>query len=72
MLRNVFQATAVCLRAFQNVLLVLGWNSMSILDMYDGYELGVHSLPRAPLLPPVIGDFNGDGLHDVIVTTSKQ
>ena len=57
---------------FQNALLVLGWQSMSVMDLSDGYELGTHSLPREPVLPPVIADFNGDGLNDVIVTTSKQ
>ena len=45
-----------------------GWSNIAIVDLKQGQLLASHSLPCQPSSPLVVGDFNNDGLNDVIVT----
>lgn len=53
---------------FQTVMLVSGWDTLSLVDLRDGYILAEHSLPCQPTDVPVVEDFSEDGWTDFIVT----
>ena len=46
---------------------MIGWDTASLVDLYDGYILTEIPLPCPPLDKPVIADFNSDGINDVIL-----
>ena len=41
---------------------------MSLVELTEGRTLAEHSLPCPPTGPLVVGDFNNDGMNDVIFT----
>jgi hypothetical protein len=43
----------------------------AVLVSEHGFTLAAFDLPYPPLAPPVLADFNGDGLTDVIVVTAR-
>ena len=53
---------------FQRLGVAVGWSSISLVDLYDGYLLAEHSLPCQPIHRPVIGDFDSNGRNDLIIT----
>ncbi|GFS16597.1 hypothetical protein ElyMa_006801000 [Elysia marginata] len=50
---------------------VAAWNSLAIIDLKEGIVLSEHSLPAPSTGPLVYGDFDNDGLMDIIVTCKK-
>lgn len=60
----------VSLQVFGNkdAMVMSGWSNIAVVDLKHGQLLASHSLPCQPSSPLVIGDFNNDGLNDVIVT----
>ena len=52
----------------QSLLLILGWDTASLVDLYDGYVLTETRLPCPALDKPLLADFNSDGINDVIIT----
>lgn len=50
---------------------VAAWNSLAIVDLKEGILLSQHSLPAPSTGPLVYGDFDNDGLMDIIVTCKK-
>ncbi|ELT96931.1 hypothetical protein CAPTEDRAFT_224542 [Capitella teleta] len=55
----------------KSVALLLGWDTIALVDLRDGQILGEHSLPCQPIDKPVIADFTNDGQNDFIVTCSS-
>lgn len=49
-------------------LLVMGDNEVSLMDR-EGYVMTYALLPKSPIAAPVLGDFDNDGVTDVIVIT---
>lgn len=64
------QAVALRARAAPVAVLVTGASRATLLSEH-GHVLDTVTLPGAPLAPPVVVDFTGDGLHDIIVTTHE-
>ena len=52
----------------RDALIMSGWSNIAVVDLKQGQMLASHSLPCQPSSPLVIGDFNNDGLNDVVVT----
>ncbi|KAK3086371.1 hypothetical protein FSP39_017480 [Pinctada imbricata] len=52
----------------QDVVVYSGWSEITVVSLVDGTELAEHSLPCQPTAPLVTGDFDNDGLNDIIVT----
>ncbi|GFN86010.1 fggap repeat domain containing protein [Plakobranchus ocellatus] len=50
---------------------VAAWNTLSVVDLVEGILLSQHSLPAPSAGPLVYGDFDNDGLMDIIVTCKK-
>lgn len=47
-----------------------GFSEFVLLDLVNGNLLAEHSLPCSPSAPLTVGDFDNDGVNDVIVTCS--
>lgn len=47
-----------------------GFSEFVLLDLVNGNLLAEHSLPCSPSAPLTVGDFDNDGINDVIVTCS--
>lgn len=52
----------------QDAMVMSGWSNIAIVDLKEGNLLASHSLPCQPSSPLVVGDFDNDGLNDIIVT----
>ncbi|KAJ8302911.1 hypothetical protein KUTeg_019307, partial [Tegillarca granosa] len=52
----------------KNVLVFASYIDVVLVDLQDGNILTSHSLPCNPTAPVVIGDFDNDGLNDLIIT----
>ncbi|KAH9509481.1 hypothetical protein Btru_045998 [Bulinus truncatus] len=50
---------------------VSGWSTLSVVDLIEGTLLAQHSIPAPPTAPLVYGDFDNDGLMDIILTCKK-
>ncbi|KAI8746478.1 uncharacterized protein LOC106073737 [Biomphalaria glabrata] len=50
---------------------VSGWNTLTVVDLVEGTLLAHHSIPAPPTAPLVYGDFDNDGLVDIILTCKK-
>lgn len=50
---------------------VSGWNTLSIVDLVEGTLLAQHSIPAPSTGPLVYGDFDNDGIMDIILTCKK-
>ncbi|XP_005100799.1 uncharacterized protein LOC101859492 [Aplysia californica] len=50
---------------------VTGWNMISVVDLVEGTLLAQHSIPAPSTGPLVYGDFDNDGLMDLILTCKK-
>ena len=48
-----------------------GWDSVTLVDLVEGNILAHHSIPAPPTGPLVYGDFDNDGLMDIILTCKK-
>ena len=55
----------------QDVAAIAGWNTVSLVDLVDGTLLAEHSIPSVPTQPLAYGDFDNDGINDIIVTCKK-
>lgn len=64
------QAVALRARGPPVAVLVTGASRAALLSEH-GHLLDAIALPGPPLAPPVVVDFTGDGLNDVIVTTHE-
>ena len=53
---------------FQDAIAVAGYNGISLVSLLDGQILAEHSIPAPPTGPLVTGDFNNDGITDIILT----
>ena len=53
-------------------MLVVGWKHIGILNSRDGIESTTTSVPCPPVNRPVIRDFTGDGVNDVILTCRNK
>ncbi|KAH3774066.1 uncharacterized protein LOC127845785 [Dreissena polymorpha] len=49
-------------------LILVGWSSVSLIELTEGRVLAEHSTPCPSTGPLVVGDFNNDGYNDVIFT----
>lgn len=47
-----------------------GFSEFVLVDLVNGNLLAEHSLPCSPSAPLTVGDFDNDGINDVIVTCS--
>lgn len=47
---------------------IIGENTIQLLSR-DGDELATAELPRYPITQPIIGDFDNDGITDIIIIT---
>lgn len=47
-----------------------GFSEFVLVDLVNGNLLAEHSLPCSPSAPLTVGDFDNDGVNDVIVTCS--
>lgn len=54
----------------QNVAALSGFSEFVLVDLVNGNLLAEHSLPCSPSAPLTVGDFDNDGVNDVIVTCS--
>lgn len=54
----------------QNVAALTGFSEFVLVDLVNGNLLAEHSLPCSPSAPLTVGDFDNDGINDVIVTCS--
>ncbi|ESO98334.1 hypothetical protein LOTGIDRAFT_159137 [Lottia gigantea] len=52
----------------QDVVVIGGLNTMTILDLTEGNIIAEHSIPTPSIGPIVAGDFNNDGITDVILS----
>lgn len=59
---------ALQLYAKQSAILVSGWDSISLVDLREGFEIGHHSLPCQPIQAPILEDLNGDGWTDFVIS----
>ncbi|CAG5124890.1 unnamed protein product [Candidula unifasciata] len=50
---------------------VSGWNTLAVVDLVEGTVLAQHSIPAPSTGPLVYGDFDNDGLMDIILTCKK-
>lgn len=55
----------------KDVSAVVGWNSLALVDLVDGTLLAEHSIPSPPTGPLAYGDFDNDGINDVILVCKK-
>ncbi|XP_076449681.1 uncharacterized protein LOC143286041 [Babylonia areolata] len=55
----------------KDVAAVVGWNSVALVDLVDGTLLAEHSIPSVPTQPLAYGDFDNDGVNDIILTCKK-
>jgi hypothetical protein len=55
---------------FQNVVALSGYSEFVLIDLVTGNLLAEHSLPCHPTAPLIVGDFDNDGINDVVVTCS--
>ncbi|XP_062582236.1 uncharacterized protein LOC134244004 isoform X2 [Saccostrea cucullata] len=54
----------------KNVVALSGYSEFVLVDLVSGNLLAEHSLPCHPTAPLIVGDFDNDGVNDVIVTCS--
>ncbi|XP_050397278.1 uncharacterized protein LOC126815602 [Patella vulgata] len=52
----------------EDAVAIVGWHGVSIVDLTEGYVLAEHSIPAPSTGLITTGDFNNDGLTDIIVT----
>lgn len=64
------QPVSLRARAAPVAVLVVGTSRAALLSEH-GHLLDAVTLPGAPLAPPVVVDFTGDGLNDLIVMTHE-
>ena len=50
---------------------VVGMNIVALVDLVDGTVLAEHSIPSMPTQPLAYGDFDNDGINDIILTCKK-
>lgn len=50
---------------------MVGWNAVSLVDLADGTILAEHSIPSPPTGSLAYGDFDNDGINDIILTCKK-
>lgn len=55
----------------KDVSALVGWNSVALVDLVDGTVLAEHSIPSPPTGPLAYGDFDNDGISDVILACKK-
>lgn len=53
------------------MLLAVGESNLVLVSTDDGRVRATINLPRPPVSAPVLGDFNNDGVADVIITTAN-
>ncbi|XP_030831252.1 uncharacterized protein LOC100891930 isoform X2 [Strongylocentrotus purpuratus] len=56
----------------QSAAVIAGWDHIVLLSLETGNILAEHTLPCQPTAPVVIGDFDDDGLNDIIVQCSHS
>ena len=49
------------------LILAVGENALCVLTTAEGRLLNCVQLPHTPIAPPVLADFTGDGIADIIV-----
>lgn len=47
--------------------MTLAWDHISLVDLYDGYVLGSKNIPCQSHAPLATGDFNNDGITDILL-----
>lgn len=47
-----------------------GYSEFVLVDLVSGDLLAEHSLPCTPTAPLAVGDFDNDGINDVVITCS--
>ncbi|PVD21232.1 hypothetical protein C0Q70_19403 [Pomacea canaliculata] len=57
--------------AGKDIAAVVGWNAVSLVDLADGTILAEHSIPSPPTGSLAYGDFDNDGINDIILTCKK-
>ncbi|KAL5021730.1 hypothetical protein ScPMuIL_000885 [Solemya velum] len=55
----------------KNLVAVIGWQNVALVDLKEGKLLAEHSIPAPPTGPLVVGDFDNDGINDLIVTCKR-
>jgi hypothetical protein len=55
----------------QDVAAVVGWYSLALVDLVEGAVMAEHTIPAIPTQPLVYGDFDNDGINDVILICKK-
>lgn len=55
----------------QSLLAIVGWQNVVLVDLREGKLLAEHSIPAPPTGPLVVGDFDNDGINDLIVTCKR-
>ena len=69
-------SSSVCLfvvsPAVQTHVLVVGWERATILQSEDGGTTSEFALTCHPVQQPVVADFTGDGVNDIIITCDTR
>ena len=58
--------------AVQTHVLVVGWETATVLQSEDGGTTSEFALPCQPVQQPVVADFTGDGVNDIIISCDSR
>ncbi|XP_065913962.1 uncharacterized protein [Dysidea avara] len=53
-------------------ILVVGWKHIAMVNSYNGFDITTTSIPCPPVNRPIVRDFTGDGVNDVILTCRNK
>lgn len=53
-------------------MLVSGWQTLALVSASDGETVSLLKLPCHPTAPPLVADFNSDGVNDIVVTCAES
>ena len=53
-------------------MLVSGWQTLALVSASDGETVSLLKLPCHPTAPPLVADFNSDGVNDIVVTCAER